>query len=201
MKKRSIVAVAAVAVVGFAGAAYASAPTGAPTSAPTVPTAVRCITTGAHIEATVTFKDKYARTTTIHTKSFGDFLTPPVKKCSNGKVTQVKRVGAVKITINGVLVCNNTRVPPLFDPFVFGGGIHNASGDACGGNVGWHGLQPAAPNYAPKPYPVGRTANSFWTGYPQPVGVDGNYWYPGYKLTVPKKTAGWMSPKGTEVRY
>jgi hypothetical protein len=199
--KRSIIALAAVTAVCFAGAAHAAAPAGSPASK----TATRCVTTGSHDEATVTFKDRYARTTIVRTGSFGDFVSGPVKVCQDGTVTKLRTTGYATITINGVLVCNNKKAAPLFDPFVFGGGIHNASGDPCGGNVAWSALVPGAPTYAPSPYPAGRTPNSFWTGYPQAGGVSGSYWYgcPAhcYKLTVPAKTFGWFSNHGVQVVY
>lgn len=174
------------------------------------------VAVGDHGEATVTFTDAEGRVVNIHTVAFGNFVVGAVNT-GGGDVAncppQIQPTeGYVEIKIDGALVCRNTNKPPAFDPFVFGGGIHNDLADPCGADVTWDGLSwmiaPAPPPGLPKPLPLslGNKAKgvwpgtNVWAGDAQPAIVDGIYWLGGPTLNVPTGTVGWFSNHGAQVR-
>jgi hypothetical protein len=170
------------------------------------------VAVGDHGDATVTFADADGHTVNIHTAAFGNFAVGPVNtgsghvnKCPPGLSPTT---GYVTVTVDGANVCTNTSKPPAFDPFVFGGGIHDATTDPCGADVTWDGLSwllaPAAPPGPPDPPAVGASLTpnelNVWAGDEQPAIVDGIYWYGGITYAVPGGTVGWFSNHGAQVQ-
>ena len=169
----------------------------------------RYVAVGDHGEANVTFTDADGRTVHIFTQAFGNFVLGPAStgalklaKCPPPGITPT--TGHVTIRVDGVKVCKNTSKPPAFDPFVFGGGVHDDPADPCGADVTWDGLSwmiaPAAPSGPPDPLPVGIHKGA-WAGDAQPAIVDGIYWFGGTTYTVPTGTVGWFSNHGAQVAY
>jgi len=169
----------------------------------------RYVAAGDHGEATVTFTDAGGHTVNIHTAAFGNFAVGPVNSGSGNLNKGPPHVdatsGYVTVKIDGVNVCTNTSKPPAFDPFIFGGGVHDATTDACGADVTWDGLSwflaPAAPPGPPDPLPVGKTPGAIgvYAGDAQPAIVTGTYWFDGTTYTVPDGTVGWFSNHGAQV--
>lgn len=169
------------------------------------------VAVGDHGEATVTFTDADARVVNIHTVAFGNFAVGPVNT-GGGDVAncppQIQPTsGFVEIKVDRALVCRNTSKPPAFDPFIFGGGIHDdLATDPCGADVTWDGLSwllaPAAPAGPPKPlaFSLGLKDGNVYAGDEQPALVDGSYKFGGTTYTVPAGTVGWFSNHGAQVQ-
>jgi hypothetical protein len=159
------------------------------------------VAAGDHGEATVTFTAG-GQTVNIHTSSFGNFVVGPAQACADGSVGLAPTTGFVTIKIDGETVCTNTNKHPLFDPFIFGGGVHNDPVDPCGADVTWDGLTwmlaPSVPTYLPDPIPIGPDATGVHAGDVQPAAVDGIYWFEGTTYTVPAGTVGWFSNHGAQ---
>jgi hypothetical protein len=167
------------------------------------------VTAGDHGDATVTWTAD-GHTMNIHTASFGNFLVGPVKACAHGARPRLQPTsGYVELKVDGAVVCTNTNSAPLFDPFVFGGGVHDAPTDPCGADVTWDGLTwltaPAPPAGPPDPTAIGAQAGhgaaSVHGGDEQPATVSGVYWYGGGTYTVPDGTVGWFSNHGAQVDF
>lgn len=165
------------------------------------------VAVGDHGEATVTFTQD-GQTVNIHTAAFGNFAVGPVTP-GNGRLAKCPSgiqptTGFVTVKVDGVTVCKNTNKPPAFDPFVFGGGIHNdPDADPCGADVVWDGLSwfisPSLPPGPPDPIAVGGNKRGVWAGDEQPAIVTGFYWYGGTTYNVPDGTVGWFSNHGVQV--
>jgi hypothetical protein len=194
--KRLVLAAFVLAAIGITGAAQAHG--GA--------CGDRYVAAGDHGEANVTFTDAGGHTVYIYTVAFGNFAVGPVNSGS-GNVNKCPphldaTSGYVLVKIDGVEVCRNTTKAPAFDPFIFGGGVHDVTTDACGADVTWDGLSwllsPTAPSGPPDPLPVGKDGIGAHAGDAQPAIVDGIYWYDGTTYTVPAGVAGWFSNHGAQ---
>jgi hypothetical protein len=167
----------------------------------------RYVAVGDHGEANVSFTDADGHDVYIFTTSFGNFAAGPVNTGSGRPVRCPPHVdpqtGYVVVKIDGVQVCKNTSKAPAFDPFIFGGGVHDATTDACGADVTWDGLSflfsPSVPSGPPNPLPVGVEGTGAHAGDAQPAVVDGIYWFGGTTYTVPAGTVGWFSNHGAQV--
>jgi len=162
---------------------------------------------GDHGDATVTFVDSGGHTVNIHTAAFGNFAVGSVHTGSgnvkNCPPSVQPTTGYVTVKIDGATVCTNDSKPPAFDPFVFGGGIHDATSDPCGADVTWDGLSwflaPAPPAGPPDPPAIGTDGIGFHAGDEQLAIVTGTYWYGGATFTVPGGMVGWFSNHGVQV--
>jgi hypothetical protein len=161
------------------------------------------VAAGDHGEATVTFADADGHSVNIHTSAFGNFAAGPVQACADGTIPHlVPTTGFVTVTVDDTAVCTNTSSPPAFDPFIFGGGVHDATTDVCGADVTWDGLSwlisPSAPPGLPEPLAIGAGPDGVHAGDEQPAIVTGSYWYDGVTYTVPDGIVGWFSNHGAE---
>ena len=188
--KRLMIAAMLVSAVGILGVSHAAC------SGPGV-------AAGDHGDATVTF-DAGGHTVNVHTAAFGNFLAGPVQVCAEGPAASLEpTTGYVRVTVDGAVVCTNTASAPAFDPFVFGGGVHDAATDACGADVTWDGLSwllsPSVPPGLPDPPATGVDGTGVHAGDEQPAVVSGTYWYAGTTSAVPDGTVGWFSNHGAQV--